>query len=202
MHRLFVFSLVGCLLSGFASAADLNGVANVNITSDTATNAKNIAFDEARRQIIIDALRSYADKDALQIAVKNAKNADLVDLIAASSIDGEQLSDTTYSAKITMTVNSGAARRWLNDNGIQNWLTDDDNESRFLLTVDMKNPIAAWIELNSLAREESIDMVSKHILGPSMTIEMPMSARAQFTIAVRERGWHYGDVGGVLKIWK
>lgn len=185
-----------------ANAADLRASVSLSITSDTASSAKNIAMSEARRQIITDALGQYADLPSLKSAIADADNAVLVSLIDSTTIDGEQTSDTTYSAKITMTVNSGAARRWLNDNGIQNWLTDGDNESRFVLTVDMKNPIEDWIELNSLAREESIDMVSKHILGPSMTIEMPMSARAQFTIAVRERGWHYGDVGGVLKIWK
>lgn len=198
----FLVAVLSVLCMSVANAADLRASVSLSITSDTASSAKNIAMSEARRQIITDALGQYADLPSLKSLIADADNATLVSLIDSTTIDGEQSSDTTYSAKITMTVNSGAARRWLNDNGIQNWLTDDDNESRFVLTVDMKNPIADWIELNSLAREESIDMVSKHILGPSMTIEMPMSARAQFTIAVRERGWHYGDVGGVLKIWK
>lgn len=198
----FLVAVLSVLCMSVANAADLRASASLSITSDTASSAKNIALSEARRQIIADALGQYADLSSLKVAVADADNATLVSLIDSTTIEGEQASDTTYSAKITMVINNVAARRWLNDNGIQNWLTDTDNESRFMLTVDMKEPIANWIELNSLAREESIDMVVKHIQGPSVIIEMPMSARAQFTIAVRERGWHYGDVGGVLKIWK
>ena len=198
----FLVAVLSVLCVSVENAAGLRASVSLNITSDTALSAKNIAMSKARRQIIADALGQYADLPSLKSAIADADNAVLVSLIDSTTIDSEQSSDTTYSAKITMTVNSGAARRWLNDNGIQNWLTDGDNESRFMLTVDMKNPIADWIELNSLAREEGVDMVSKHILGPSMTIEMPISARSQFTIAVRERGWHYGDVDGMLKIWK
>lgn len=198
----FLVAVLSVLCISVANAADLRASASLSITSDTASSAKNIAMSEARRQIITDALGQYADLSSLKVAVADADNATLVSLIDSTTIEGEQASDTTYSAKITMVINNVAARNWLNEIGVQNWLTDTDNESRFMLTVDMKEPIANWIELNSLAREESIDMVVKHIQGPSVIIEMPMSARAQFTIAVREHGWHYGDVGGILKIWK
>ena len=57
---------------------ELRGVASVNVTSDTAVNAKNMAFDEARRQIITDSLRQYADVDSLKTAVQNAKGVDLM----------------------------------------------------------------------------------------------------------------------------
>lgn len=202
MHRLFVFSLVGCLLSGFASAADLNGVANVNITSDTATNAKNIAFDEARRQIIVDALRSYADKDALQIAVKNAKNADLVDLIAASSIDGEQTSDTTYSASISMTIDGKAARQWLTEQNVQNWLPDGTHRDVFVVNVKLSNAMPQWMDLHRIARNEQIDLGTKNITADSAVLEIPTSARGKFTIALREAGWRYANQDGALRIWK
>ena len=75
MHKIISGFLLWVSVLSVASAVQLQGVASVNITSDTAANAKNIAFDEARRQIIADALRSYADADALQGVIKNAKSA-------------------------------------------------------------------------------------------------------------------------------
>ena len=72
--------LIGCVLCASvmtgAGAVTLQGSVPVNITSDTAANAKNIAFDEARRQIISDALQPYVDADALQNALKQAKGAE------------------------------------------------------------------------------------------------------------------------------
>ena len=87
-----------------AVAAELGGTASVNVTSDTAAAAKNMAFDEARRQIIVDALSPYSDTSALRAAVANEKSSGLTPLIASSGISGEKLSDTTYAAKITMTL--------------------------------------------------------------------------------------------------
>ena len=70
-------------------AASLTGTASVNVTSDTATNAKNMAFDEARRQIIRDVLSNYSDASSLNNAIKSEKSSALMNLISASSITGE-----------------------------------------------------------------------------------------------------------------
>ena len=185
-----------------ASAVELQGTAAVNVTSDTAAAAKNMAFDEARRQIIVDSLRQYADVNALKVAVKNAKGADLMNLIAASSIDGEQQSDTTYSANITMTVDAGQARNWLAEHNVQNWIPDADSQDMFVVRVNMSDGLANWMDLNRIARAEQIDLGTKYISAGSAILEVPVSMRGRFTIALREGGWRYADQDGALRIWK
>lgn len=198
----FIFVALFALYVGVAGAVDLRGVANVNITSDTATNAKNIAFDEARRQIIMDALRQYADVNALRSAVKSAKSSELMNLVQQSSIDGEKTSDTTYSASISMTLNLDAARNWLVTNEVQNWLPDETKRDAFTVVVKLSNPLLDWGQLNQIARTENIDMTTKSITGNLVRVEMPVSVRGKWTIAVREAGWRYANKDGVLNIWK
>ena len=186
-----------------AIGADLSGVASVNITSETAAMAKDMAFDEARRQIITDVLRPYSIPDQLADALKNAKTADLTNLIASSSISGEKQSDTTYSADISMTVDGNAARAWMTENNVQNWLSvDDATGDVFLTQVVMSDKLARWIELNQIARENDIDMMTKYINGNQITVEIPSSARAEFTALVSAAGWRYADQNGVLHIIK
>lgn len=200
--RSFFVGMALCLGSVSVWAVDLSGSAAVNVTSDTAATAKNMAFDEARRQIISDALRQYADVDVLDSAVKNAKSEDLTELIASSGIDGERVSDTTYSANITMTLDSNAARTWLENNNVQHWLPDESKHDVFVVSVKLSDPIADWIQLNQIARNERIDLGTQSISGDMVTLELPVSARGKFTIAVREGGWRYASNDGVLKIWK
>ena len=185
-----------------AIAVDLSGMASVNVTSDTAAAAKNMAFDEARRQIINDVLGQYAIPDLLADAVKNASADDLTNLIAASSIDGEQQSDTTYSANISMTIDRDAARAWMTANNVQNWLTDGKSGDTFVVQIVMSDKLAGWIELNNIARAEGINMDTKYINGNRVTVEIPVSSRGAFTIAIGEAGWRYADQNGVLHIIK
>ncbi len=198
----FCIAFLGVLVALPSWGVELRGVASVNVTSDTAANAKNMAFDEACRQIISDSLRQYADVGSLKTAIQNAKNSDLMNLIAASSIDGEKQSDTTYSANITMTVDTDAARVWLDDNNVQNWLPDNQNRDVFVVQVNMSKPIEHWADLNRIARDEKIDIGTKTISGGVVTLELPVSVRGAFTIAVRESGWRYANNDGVLRIWK
>ena len=194
MFRLILL-FVGVFLSLPSWAVDLRGVASVNVTSDTAATAKNMAFDEARRQIIMDSLRQYADVNALRDAVKQAKTSELTDLIAESSIDGEKLSDTTYSAQISMTVDLDVSRRWLEQNEVQNWLPDDTKRDGFTVVIKLSEPLADWGRLK-------IDFDTKNITGNVVTLELPNSVRGRFTIAVREAGWRYANKDGVLNLWK
>lgn len=185
-----------------AIAADLVGVASVNVTSDTAVAAKDMAFDEARRQIINDVLGQYSIPDLLADAVQNASSADLTNLIAASSISGEQQSETTYSADITMTIDRDAARAWMTENNVQNWLTDGKSGDRFVVQIVMSDKLAGWIELNNIVRAEGIEMDTKYINGNQVTVEIPVASRGAFTIAIGEAGWRYADQNGVLHILK
>ena len=184
------------------AAIDLSSMASVNVTSDTAAAAKDMAFDEARRQIITDVLGQYSIPDQLADVLKISKSSDLTNLIASSSIDGEQQSDTTYSANITMTIDADAARAWMMENNIQNWLPDGKSGDKTVVQVVMSDKLAGWIELNAIARAEGVDLETKYINGNRVTLEIPASSRGAFTIAIREAGWRYADQNGVLHIIK
>ncbi len=205
MKQIKVFFAIFCFAALFGAshaAVNLTGVAAVNVTSDTAAVAKNMAMDEARQQIITDILSQYSNSEQLRAALQNAAGSELANLISASSIDGEKLSDTTYSANITMTLDSAAARTWLNEKGVQNWLPDAARSDMFTVIITLSDAMADWMGLNQIARREKIDIATKYIMGNQITAEMPSASRAAFTIALREAGWHYSNQDGLLRIWK
>ena len=183
-------------------ALELRGTTSVNVTSDTSVNAKNIAFDDATRQIVVDSLRQYVDVDALKTAVQNTKKSELSNLISSSSIDGEQTSGTTYSANITMTIDTDAVRVWLDEKEVQHWLPNSSEQNVFSVVVTLSNKLADWGQLNQIANSEKIDLSTQNILGNTVTLRLPSSVRGTFTIAVRGLGWKYTDKDGVLHIWK
>ncbi len=201
MKLLFV-ALMGIMAVSSGWATRLQGMASVNVTSDTAVSAKNMAFDEARRQIISDLLRQYADVSAAQELIKNTKSSDLANLISSSSIDGEKLSDTSYSANISMVLDVAAARNWLTENSVQNWLPDESARDVFIVSVNMSDAINNWADLNRIARAEKIDLGTKYMTANTATLELPTSVRGAFTIAIRESGWRFANQDGVLRIWK
>lgn len=194
--------LILCVMSISAFASELQSSATIRMTSDTAANAKNIAMDEARRQIITDVLQPYCDKDALGAAMQTVKNADLVPLIAGVSIEGEQASDTVYAAKFTMTVDSDAARLWLGQNNVQNWLPDNSEQDVFMVRATLADNLSDWGALNQIVRNEKLNMMTKNITNNVVVFALPRSGRGAFTIALREQGWKYADSDGVLNIWK
>ncbi len=186
-----------------AYAADLTATASVNVTSDTAANAKNMAMDEARRQVIIDAVSPYADSAALRGAVAKEKASVLTTLIESSGISGERQSDTTYSANITMTLNRGATRNWLVAHGVQNWLGDgDDAGNETWVTASLNNKLTDWTRVRRIATDNGIDLNTKTIIGNQVSFRVPASKRAALTIALRDDGWQYRDRDGVLYIYK
>ncbi len=201
MKLLFV-ALMGAVAVSSGWATQLQGMASVNVTSDTAASAKNMAFDEARRQIISDLLRQYADVSAAQELIKNTKSSDLANLISSSSIDGEKLSDTSYSANISMVLDATATRNWLTENSVQNWLPDESARDVFIVSVNMSDAINNWADLNRIARAEKIDLGTKYMTANTATLELPTSVRGAFTIAIRESGWRFANQDGVLRIWK
>ena len=200
MKRIACVLLMSCMSA--AGAADLHGNVSLNITSDTATAAKNIAMSEARRQIVSDVLGQYSDKEALGAALAEIDENTLNTLVASTAIDDELTSATTYSATISMTLDAGAARVWLAERGVQNWLPGDDSVSRFVVWAEMSSPIKQWGELNDIARREKIDIAVKSINGNQLMIDLPLSSRGAFTIAARENGWRYANMDGALRIWK
>ena len=198
----YLFALLGLVYISVANATGLYGVANVNVTSDTANAAKNMAMTEARRQIITDVLGQYSDRGTLLPVLQATDDAKLMGLIATTAIDGEQTSDTTYSANISMTLDLDAARQWLVENEIQNWLPNAADKNYFVVTVNLKDVIADWAELNKIARDEKIDFQTRGINGATVTLDVPVTQRGAFTIAVREGGWHFANMDTGLRIWK
>lgn len=202
VRKFLIMGLCAIVVPMMAHGAELQSVASVNITSDTASTAKNMAFNEARRQIITDVLKQYANVEQLDELIKNSSDVQLTELITSSSVDGEQQSDTTYSANITMTVNRDLARNWLTENNVQNWLTDGGTGDVFVVQAVMSDRLAGWMELRRIARAEGINLATQYINGNQITIEVPVANRAEFTIALREAGWQYADQNGVLHILK
>lgn len=197
-----IFYILSLFAMSAASAADLHGNVSLNITSDTAAAAKNIAMVEARRQIVSDVLAQYSDRALLMDALGATSDEVLNSLIASTSIAGEQVSTTTYSANISMEIDAGAARSWLMENGIQNWLPNADGENRLVVLAEMSSPLVQWAELNDISRREKIDINVKNINGNQLMIDLPVTSRGAFTIALRENGWRYSNMDGALRVWK
>lgn len=180
----------------------LRGDATVNITSDTAVNAKNIAFDEACRQVLSDSLSHYADAYFLQQAIKDIPSSRLAGMVSSSSIGNELSSNTTYSAKISIVYDVSAVRDWLSENEIQNWLPDTSSQDLFPVILETTDKIPDWTEINEIVRAENIPIYPQHISGKIINLVLPVEHRGKFTIALREHGWKYSDNDGVLRIWK
>jgi len=198
------FFIAFCAMAVISAAdgAQLSGTAAVNVTSDTATVAKNMAMDEARRQIITDALGQYANREQLRDAISSASASELTGLIASSGIDGEKLSDTTYSANITMTLDRDAARKWLTERDVQNWLPMETGGDTFVVLATLTDKMSGWMDLNRIARAQQVNIDTKQISGSQVMFELPAAARASFTIALRDSGWRYSASDGVLRISK
>lgn len=204
IKRNLLFGAIFALSFGVANAAELVATASVNVTSDTAATAKNMAMDEARRQIIVDTLSPYSDTVALRDAVAHEKSSVLTTLIASSGIRGERLSDTTYSANITMTVDRNAAKNWLAEHDIQNWLSVDgmNAENESVVAVSLNDRLSDWARVRRIANDAGIDLNTKSINGNVIYFRVPAARRGALTIAMREAGWRYQNRDGVLHIFK
>ena len=199
---MFATALCCALGAAQAHAVILVDSADVNVTSTTAAEAKNIAFDKARRQIIISSLQQYVDVEQLRLVVAGASAAELTNLIASSGIDGEQTSDTTYSAHITMTLDNDAVRGWLNAKSIQNWIPNDTGGQKVYVMATLGGGLADWVELNRIAREMGASIGARNIMGNQVMAELPASVRNAFLNAVRNAGWRVSATDDVLRIWR
>ena len=202
MKRILSIALL-CLMPVVAMAAGLSGTAHVNMTSDTAATAKKMAFDDARRQIIVDVLSPYSDAAALRAAVANEKNAVLTTLIESSGISGEKLSDTTYSANIKMTVNRLAAKNWLEGADVQNWLPmEEETGNKFTIVATLNDKFADWGQIRRVANGTGVDLETESINGNQIVFRANSGRRGVLTLALRENGWRYQDRDGLLHIFK
>ena len=197
----FVFAVVlglSCVAGG--NAVELTGVSVVNVTSDTATSAKNKAFDMARRDIIVKALRQYVDGDSLSKAVAGAKNSELMDLVESSSIEDEKFSDTTYSANIKMILDERAVQAWLDSQNVQHWLDKVNDTDVVSIRVVLNNPVADWINLQRVARENDLNLMTRHIMGNVAQVDVVHAYRNKIVSGFKQSGWTVVDENGVLNI--
>ena len=202
MKKIFVVAVL-CGVPALGMAAGLTGTAHVNITSDTAATAKKMAFDEARRQIIVDVLSPYSDSSALRSAVADEKNAVLTTLVESSGISGEKFSDTTYSANIKMTVNRVAAKNWLLGRDVQNWLsTEEETGNKFTIIATLNDKFADWGQIRRVASGAGVDLETESINGKQIVFYAYAGKRGALTAALRENGWRYQDRDGLLHIFK
>ena len=198
-----ILVLIGCLvvpMSVFAGV--LSGSVSVHQVSDTAANAKIMAMNSANRQIMLNVLSKYADSDALSDLIQTTSDDDLLNFISSSSVSNEQISDSAYSAKITVNLDNDAIKNWLTQNNVQNWVPVAESASRFTLSIVVPNGIADWAELKRIARENNVEIETQNITGNNIIAKMPSGIRTKFTADLHANGWKYADNGGVLQIWK
>ena len=181
---------------------NMSGTVFVNQTSDTATKAKTDAVNYARRQILSRVLSNYAENGALQDLLQNTPSAELVDLISSSSVENEKISSDSYSANITMNVDGDAAKKWLVEHEIPNWIPNNETVEKYSLFIVVPNGLRDWAELKRIARESGVIIETQNITGNQIFAKMLSNQRTRFTAAIRQYGWRYADNDGVLRIWK
>jgi len=189
---------------GVVGAVTLGSNAHVNVTSDTAATAKSMAMNEARRQIITEVLSNYADAEQLESLVGESKDSKLTNLISSTSIENERLSATTYSANIKMNVDALAAKKWLVDNNVRNWLGGDDtvDADKTIIFATVSGGLRGWIDFMRTMRDGNLNIDVKNISGDQVMINIPATGRSSFITAITRAGWTYSDINGTLRIWK
>ncbi len=208
MNRFLYAVVFGIVAVGAALAVELTGSTYVNVTSDTAAQAKSKAFNSAQRDVIVRVLRQYANSEQLEEAVKNSSNEELLNIISSSSLDSEKISDTTYSANVSFVIDGDAARKWLEKNSVKHWLPESDSvamvvpENMVVVNATLLQPISDWADLNAVARGVNVDLATKKIVGNNVTFVVPDKDSAKFNSALRTNGWRVQQSDGGLKIWK
>ncbi len=191
----FLYAVVFCLIAvGTGVAVELTGSTSVNVTSDTAASAKSSAFNSARREVVLRELRSYANPEQLSQAVKDSSNDELMNIISSSSLDGEKISDTTYSAKISFVIDGDAAKRWMDKHSVQNWLPASDvvvvqPVNSVIVNIVLSQPLSDWIVLNSIANGVNIDLSTTRIIGKNVTLAFDEKDFTKLSGALRSNGW-------------
>lgn len=200
--------LLCCAMFGAAGAVELTGTVPVNVTADTAADAKTQAFNSARRDVIARELRAYAIPEQLDAAIKNSSNEDLMNIISSDSVAGERTSDTTYTANISFVIDGDAARRWMDANSVQHWLPSSSSAmdiapaNSVVFNANLLQPVSDWIDLNAVARAVGVDVATRSMVGNRVSFIMSDTNAKKFISMLQENGWHVArDVNG-YKIWK
>lgn len=207
MNKILCAVVLGALVFGAAVAIELTGSTTVNVTSDTAAAAKSKAFSSAQREVIARELRNYAVPEQLEEAIKNSSDEELLNIISSSSVDGERVSDTTYSANVSFVIDGDAARSWMEKYSVQNWLPTSAPavvmpENSVMMYATLLQPMADWAALNAVARAVSIDVATTKMVGNNVVFGVPDKDAAKFISGLRMDGWNVSRVDSGYKIWK
>lgn len=193
-----------------AGAVEITGTTSVNVTADTANAAKDKAFNSARREVVLRELGQYANTEQLATLVKNSSNDDLMNIISSSSLDGEKVSDTSYSANISFVIDGDAAKAWMEKNSVQNWLPSSDSNvvvattpiDSVLFTAVLVQPISDWIGLNAVARMVPMDLATTSVVGNNVSFSVLDKNVSNLSKALWSNGWHVQKNETDYKIWK
>lgn len=185
-----------------AFGVELKGDVNIKQVSDTAANAKIDAMNYARRQILFNVLSKYADADYLEELLQKSSDNDLMNVIVSTSVSNEQISSDAYSANIKMVLDNDAIKRWLNNQGVQNWVPGIHSGEKFTVFIVVPNGLADWAEIKRIVRDDNIDIETQSITGNQIVAKIPINYRSGFTAHIHSLGWKYTDNGGILQIWK
>jgi len=205
-----LYALCFCLVAfGAALAVELTGTTSVNVTSDTAAAAKTKAFNSARREVIARELRAYANATQLENALKESSNDELLNIISSSSVAGEKVSDTTYTANISFVIDGDAARAWMEKYSVQNWLPAGGSDvvvvqpvNSVIVNVTLLHPVADWSDLNAVARDAGVDLATTKIVGNNVSFYISDKDITKFSSVLRSNGWHVQQMDGYIKISK
>ena len=204
--KFFCGVILCATLCGVAGAIELTGSTSVNVTSDTATQAKNKAFEDARNEIILRELGRYANAEELNGAIENSSDAELMNIISSSSVNNEKVSDTTYSANVSFVIDGDAARRWMEMYSVQNWLPASNvamvPENTMAVRATLLQPMSDWASLNAVARQAGVDIATTVLNGNNISFNIPDKDVSKFSGALRASGWRVQQLSGLLKIWK
>ena len=205
-----LYALCFCLVAfGAALAVELTGTTSVNVTSDTAAAAKTKAFNSARREVIARELRAYANATQLENALKESSNDELLNIISSSSVAGEKVSDTTYTANISFVIDGDAARAWMEKYSVQNWLPAGGSDvvvvqpvNSVIVNVTLFRPVADWSDLNAVARDAGVDLATTKIVGNNVSFYISDKDITKFSSVLRSHGWRVQQMDGYIKISK
>ena len=205
VNKLFLMSVFCMLAFGAAFAVELTGTTSVNVTSDTAAQAKTRAFNSARRDVITRELRNYANAEQLDAAIKQSSVDELIDIISSSAVSGERTSDTAYTANISFVIDGDAAKSWMEKYSVQNWLPSCSAnavaapENSIIAVVTLYNPISDWAALNAVARAANVDIATKNIIGSRVSFVVRDADVSKLSRALRENGWRVASTtGGII----
>lgn len=189
-------------MTGGVFGFELSDTVPVNQTSDTAANAKVKATDFALRQILYNVLSQYSAREELNGLIYNSSTDDLMNLISATSVSNEQISSDTYSANITMIIDNYAAKRWLDNAGIRNWIPLEEVREKFTVFIVVPNGLADWAELKRITRSNNTEIETQSMAGNQIVAKLPLSYQSHFVADIHDAGWKYTNNGGVLQVWK